>query len=111
MGSPGFPTADATTQRPSRRGQYVQPIRPALRSPITPIERLVLARLEGESAMDLEMLLGLVSQDVYLDALHHGAWIVDIGILGWKPLIPEVAAEIEAADGILWQIGAAAGGN
>ncbi len=110
MGIPGFPTAEATTQRLSRGGHYVRPIRPALRSPITPIQRLVLARLERESAVDLEMLSGLVSRDVYRDALHHGAWIVDIGILGWESLIPEVAAEIEAADGILWQIGAATGG-
>ena len=88
----------------------VRPIRSASRSPITPVERLAGGMLEREGEMPLRLLVELVARPLYREAVLQGAWVVDIGIFGWKSFIPEVAAEIEAADGILWQIGAATGG-
>ena len=74
------------------------------RPPMTPVERLAVSRLKREGAMPLPALAELVARDLYADALRHGAWVMDIGVFGRDAFVPDVARELEAANGILWEI-------
>lgn len=82
----------------------VRLLRDPTRQPGTRVERLAIAVLEREGAVLFEPLVEQLARALYHDALLRGAWIVDIGIMGWKSFIPEVTAELEAASGLLWKI-------
>jgi hypothetical protein len=71
---------------------------------MTPVERLAVSTLRREGAMPLPALAKLVASDLYVDALRHGAWVIDIGVFGRDIFVPDVARELKAADGILWEI-------
>jgi len=96
--------AEADPRHLDRRDRNVRLVEPAPRLPLTPFERLVVATLTREGAMRFSTLVELVALDFYLDELRHGAWILDIGVFGSKLFIPEVARELKAGDGVLWEI-------
>lgn len=74
------------------------------RSPLTAVERLAVSALRHEGAMPLLLLAERVAQDLYRDALRHGAWVLDIGLFGRDIFVPDVVRELEAASGVLWEI-------
>lgn len=83
----------------------------APRPPVTPVERLAVSTLRREGAMPLPALAQLVASDLYADALRHGAWVIDIGVFGRDIFAPDVARELKAANGILWEIETPDGGR
>ncbi len=87
-----------------RRERNVRLVEPAPRLPLTPFERLVVETLTREGVLRFNTLVERIALDFYLDELRHGAWILDIGLFGSKLFIPEVARELKAGDGILWEI-------
>jgi hypothetical protein len=78
---------------------------------MTPVERLAVSRLKREGAMPLPALAQLVARDLYADELRHGAWAVDIGMFDRDVFVPDVVRELEAANGILWEIETPDGGR
>lgn len=77
------------------------------RQPATVVERLAVSVLAPAGVAPLAGLAERVARDLYVDALKHGAWVMDIGALGEEVFAADVARALEAADGILWRIDAA----
>lgn len=64
----------------------------------------MVAKLKREGKIPFRVLVERVARDLYLDELRRGAWVVDIGLFGEALFVPEVVRELQAADGILWDI-------
>lgn len=82
----------------------VRPIRGPLRPPRSLAEHSALALLQGEDAMPFGTLVQRVARELYADELRHGGAVLDVGLFGPTLFVPDAAREIQAADGILWQI-------
>jgi hypothetical protein len=82
----------------------VRRIRDPLRSPRSTAEHSALGLLQGKDAMPFDTLVERVARELYADELRHGGSVLDVGLLGPTLFVPDVAREIQAADGILWQI-------
>lgn len=76
----------------------------ATRPPATPVERLAVATLRREGALPIDRLVQQVASELYCEAVRNGAWIVDLGLFGSVLFVPDVARELEAGHGILWEI-------
>ena len=76
----------------------------ASRSPATIVERLSVEILKREGRTSLKRLVADVAREVYSDEVHHGAWVLDIGLYGPDLFVTEVISELNAANGILWKI-------
>jgi hypothetical protein len=87
-----------------QRDLIVRLIEPHSRPPVTPVERLAVSMLKREGKIPLRLLVEGVASDLYEEELRNGAWILDIGLFGSRLFVPEVAGEIKARDGTLWQI-------
>lgn len=87
-----------------RESVRVRPIESPARSPMTDVERLVLDILKEKGENNFDGLSQEVARGIYLDELRRGAAILDIGLLGPGLFLAEVAREIRAGDGELWEI-------
>src|SRR4030095_12167067 len=72
------------------------------RSPVTPIEIRVDAMLRQSGLVSLATLVKKIGADLYLEELHSGAGVLDIGLFGDRLFERDVLREVKAADGILW---------
>lgn len=70
----------------------------------TPIEKFVVAALKDQGPTSLGTLIERVARQIYLDEIRNGAWALDIGLHGSGLFIREVAEELKAGDGTLWEI-------
>ncbi len=86
------------------RNLIVRLIEPLPRPIITPIERLAVSSLKQEGAIPFQLLVEHVAFDLYREELRNGAWVLDIGLFGSRLFAPDVVREIEAGNGILWEI-------
>jgi len=82
----------------------VRPIKPSLRQPATDIERLAVAALRQGSTTSLSSLVNRVARELYNEEVARGAGVLDIGLFGPKLFINDVAFELRAGNGILWDI-------
>lgn len=74
------------------------------RSPATPIEMRVDAVLRQSGPVSVGKLVKKVAADLYIDELHSGAGVLDIGLFGDRLFERDVLREVKAANGILWKI-------
>jgi hypothetical protein len=95
-----MPAQNAVTRRVDPN---VRLIKPLLRQPATAIERLAAAALKDGSRTPLSSLVYHVARELYREELASGAAILDLGLLGPELFVRDVALEIRAANGILWQ--------
>jgi len=91
------------------KGERVRLLEAGRRPPLTPVERLAVSALRREGALPLTLLAERVARDLYVEGLRHGGWVLDIGVFGQDVFVPDVIRELEAADGILWEIEALEG--
>jgi hypothetical protein len=82
----------------------VRLIVPPPRAPETPIERRLVEALASHGPLSSRALVTHVAVDLYHDELAHGGWLADLGILGERPFIPDVARALAAGAGALWRI-------
>jgi hypothetical protein len=88
----------------------VRLIVPSRRQPETAIERLATAALGHGGTTSLSALITRVSRDLYREELACGAAILDLGLFGPELFVKDVALELRAANGILWQFDTSACG-
>ena len=74
------------------------------RAPGTPIERLLVDTLLARGPLARHALVSHVATALYREELAHGGWLADLGILGARPFVPDVARALETARGVLWEI-------
>lgn len=86
------------------RDHIVRLIEPLARPTVTPIERLAVSSLKQEGAIPFRLLVERVASAVYFEELRKGAWVLDIGMFGARLFVRDVVREIEAGNGILWEI-------
>jgi hypothetical protein len=97
----GMPARTATDGTDERRVRLlVRPTRP----PETSIERRLVDVLTARGSLSALALVTHVAVDLYHDELAHGGWLADLGILGERPFMPDVARTLEAGAGTLWTI-------
>ena len=82
----------------------VRLIEPHSGAPVSPVERLAVTMLKRERAIPFHLLVERVASELYHEELRNGAWVLDIGLFGSSLFVPDVAGEIKARDGALWQI-------
>ncbi|MBI2088992.1 MAG: hypothetical protein HYT78_09655 [Deltaproteobacteria bacterium] len=74
------------------------------RQPESSVERLTIALLRQEGPTPFPALVERVAREVYLDEIRNGAWVTDIGLFGPGLFVPDVVRELEAGNGVLWEI-------
>jgi hypothetical protein len=79
------------------------------RPPETPIERLLVDTLAAKGPLSRRGLVSQAALALYREELAQGGWVADLGILGERPFVPDVARALEAARGVLWEIETPAG--
>ena len=75
------------------------PARPAMR-----IERASLAVLSESGEASFDALVARVADELYREEIRHGAWAVDLGLLGSKLFFPDVVRSLDRYNGVLWEI-------
>lgn len=83
---------------------HVRLLDPPSRLPVTPLEQLMVITLQAQGPTLFPALVERGAQALYRDALRHGTWAVDIGLFGSGLFTGDVTRELQAGDGILWQI-------
>ena len=73
------------------------------RSPATPIERRLFALL-GAGPVPFTALVQRVADELYAEELRQGGAVVDIGLFGSSLFSRDIVRELDAANGILWEI-------
>jgi hypothetical protein len=73
------------------------------RLPATPIERRLFASLEA-GPVPFTALVQRVADELYAEELRQGGAVVDIGLFGSRLFNRDVMQELDAANGILWEI-------
>ena len=86
-----------------RTDPNVRLIKPSPRQPETAVERLAMVALGHGAATSLSSLINRVARDLYREELAAGAAILDLGLFGPELFVNDVALELQAANGILWQ--------
>lgn len=74
------------------------------RLPETAIEQRLMSRLKDTGPISFSSLVNAVAADLYTDELRRGAGVLDIGLLGSRLFTAEVVHELNAGDGVLWEI-------
>jgi hypothetical protein len=74
------------------------------RLPMTPIEKHVIATLRESGESSFATLVKEVSRNLLRAELRQGAGVLDIGLLGSRLFDDEVVRELQAGDGVLWEI-------
>jgi hypothetical protein len=82
----------------------VQQIDSPHRFPATPVEHRLISALKKVGAISLEKLVKTVAADLYAEELRKGAGVLDIGLFGSRLFNDDVVRELNAGDGILWEI-------
>jgi hypothetical protein len=90
--------------KPSAGAAIVQQIDSPHRLPATPIEHRLTSALRKVGVISFEKLVKTVAADLYAEELRKGAGVLDIGLFGSRLFNDDVARELKAADGILWEI-------
>jgi len=85
-------------------GRRVRLLAAPRRTPRTSLESLVCSTMERDRTMPFEALVQRLARALYVDALRHGAWTLDIGVFGAELFVPDVVRELEEGDGTVWQI-------
>ena len=87
-----------------RSDPNVRLIKSPRRQPATPTERLAVAVLKRGTATSLSFLIDSVAREIYRQELAAGAGFLDIGLFGPNLFARDIALELSAGNGILWQI-------
>jgi hypothetical protein len=74
------------------------------RLPTTPVEQRLIATLKQAGPVSFPRLVNRVAADLYIEELGKGAGVLDIGLFGDRLFNRDVVRELEAGDGILWEI-------
>ena len=79
---------------------HEQPARPA----ITRVERAALEILRETGEAPFDALVAHVAAELYREEIRHGAWAVDLGLLGSRLFVPDVVRSLDRYNGVLWEI-------
>ena len=74
------------------------------RLPGTPLEQRVISTLKETGPVSFANLVKTVAGEVYAEELRKGSGVLDIGLLGSRLFNSDVVRELEAGDGVLWEI-------
>jgi hypothetical protein len=74
------------------------------RLPATPIEQRLSSALKETGPISLASLVKRVAAELYSDELRQGAGILDIGLIGDRLFNRDIVRELNAGNGILWEI-------
>lgn len=77
--------------------------RPA-RAPSNQLEHLIVSILRTKGAVPFDSLVKQAAAELYREEMRNGAGVLDIGLFGSSLFSAEVAGEVKARDGELWQI-------
>jgi len=72
--------------------------------PGTPIEQRVISTLKETGPVSFAKLVKTVAGEVYAEELRKGSGVLDIGLFGSRLFNSDVVRELQAADGVLWEI-------
>ena len=90
--------------KPSAGTAIVRQIDSPHRLPATPIEHRLTSALKKVGVISFEQLVKTVAADLYAEELRKGAGVLDIGLFGSRLFNDDVVRELNAGDGILWEI-------
>jgi hypothetical protein len=79
------------------------------RAPSNQLEHLIVSILKAKGAVPFRSLVRQAAADLYREEMRNGAGVLDIGLFGGSLFAGEVAGEVKAGDGVLWQIDKPAG--
>jgi hypothetical protein len=82
----------------------VQLIDSPRRLPATPIEQRLSSALKEAGPISLANLVKRVAAELYSDELRRGAGVLDIGLIGDRLFNRDIVRELNAGNGILWEI-------
>ena len=74
------------------------------RPPATAIERAILGVLSESGEAPSEILVTRVAAELYREEIRHGAWAVDLGLLGSRLFVPDVVRSLDRYNRVLWEI-------
>ena len=74
------------------------------RLPGTPVERRVVSALKETGPVAFTKLVKTIAGEVYAEELREGSGVLDIGLFGSRLFNSDVVQELEAGDGVLWEI-------
>jgi len=74
------------------------------RSPATQIEWQLISALKKVGSVPSANLVKTVAADLYAAELRKGAAVLDIGLFGERLFTRDILRELQAGDGILWDI-------
>ena len=74
------------------------------RLPATPVEQRVMSTLKKTGTVSLEKLVKTVAGELYAEELRKGAGVLDIGLFGNQLFNNDVVRELDAGNGVLWEI-------
>ena len=74
------------------------------RPPETPIEERLVSTLKAAGAISVVSLVERVAAELYADELRKGAGVLDIGLIGDRLFHRDIIRELNAANGILWEM-------
>lgn len=88
----------------SSESVVVRLLNPPLRKPEAPIQLAVMRVLKESEAISLAVLVKRIAGELYRDELRQGAAALDIGLFGDRLFNRDVVEELEAGNGIFWEI-------
>jgi hypothetical protein len=91
-------------RRNSPRENIIIRLAQGSRQPATRVEQLALSVLASQGAIPLDTLAERVASELYREELRNGAGVLDIGLFGSRVFTSDVVRELEAGDGVLWEI-------
>lgn len=74
------------------------------RLPTAPIEQRLSSALKQTGPISVANLVKRVAAELYSDELRQGAGVLDIGLIGDRLFNRDIIRELNAGNGILWQI-------
>jgi len=74
------------------------------RLPGTPLEQRVISTLKKTGPVSFAKLVKTIAGEVYAEELRKGSGVLDIGLFGSRLFNSDVVRELQAADGVLWEI-------
>jgi hypothetical protein len=74
------------------------------RLPETPIEQRLACALKETGSISVAGLVKRVASELYSDELRQGAGVLDIGLIGDRLFNRDIIRELNAGNGILWEI-------
>jgi hypothetical protein len=88
----------------SMSAAVVQLIDSPRRLPATPIEQRLWSALKETGPILFVRLVKRVAAELYSDELRQGAGVLDIGLIGDRLFNRDIIRELNAGNGILWEI-------